>query len=401
MASVAVIALLGVGVLTQTDFLTPVEEPVAAPVEAAIAPTVAEPEVTAEAVIVTEPVVVETAVVDSGTRPVLRPEDLVIVEPAASETALEEPAIEEVAAAEPAAPDLPEPLVTPDMIKDAASSPELPGFLAEVAIATDTPTPVLALPETPAEVTPSQTELTLDILALVPGNEIQPEPEPEAIAAPAPVIIETDDSVADVADRDATGTVATVAEAFFILSAWSVDLPFRASEPNSNVIAEAGFIAPLWVSEGVTVTSVNGIAIDRIADIPKVLRENLNPGESTEVSVSFGIEKNGIAATHDWEMPIRQDYQLLNGVAFSAFPSGDSWATVVTAIPAGIETELEVGDTLIAYIPNSTKLETRTALKDLFDSEVASGTTQFSFAVNRDESMWVAGLEYNTNPEND
>jgi len=401
MASVAVVALLGVGVLTQTDILSPAGEPAAAveqEVVAVVEPVVEEPTaateteepvvaVTEEPVSVAEeptvvpvevPSIVETATVDTGIRPEARPEDLAIAEPVVAEPVVTEPVVEAVA--EPA---LPEPLVTPEMIKDSAETPALPGFLANAPVATDNPTPTLALPDSPVDVAAAETVLDVEIAALVPGNEIVPEPVAEEPVVEAPVLVEA------------------ATEPSFILSAWSVDLPFEPLATAPDTIGEAAFIAPLWVNEGVVVKSVNGFPVDGIGEIPKTLRDNVDPGESAQVTVSFGIENNGVSETHDWPMTIRQDYQLLNGVSFSTLPTDDGWTTVVTALPESVETELQVGDELIAYIPTSTPINTRTALKDVFESEVAAGAAQFTFAVNRNNSMWVAGLDYNANPQND
>ena len=468
MASVAVVALLGVGVLTQTDILTPpaTEAPVApvetaavdaepveqsaieqalnaqptvveqSPLEAALAdlattddPIIADPiapepvaiepvveapaaaeepsvenpvvaEAATEEPVVETPTVSETAATedtsladevvtaDIPTRPTARPNDLAIAEPIVAEV-IQTPTLE--------------PLVTPDIVKDAAENPSLPAFLANVVVAPDAATPTLALPERPSEVAASETSLNVDITALVPGNEIVPEPviAPEAVVEAEPTIVETDDSVANVEDRIATGTTATVADAFFVQSAWSVELPFTASSEVPNAIDKPAEVAPNWVQPGAIVKSVNGVNVAGIDDISRSLRETVNPGDRAQVPVTFEIETNGVVETHDWTLPIRQDYQLLNGVGFTAVPTVDGWNTTVSALPDGVETELQVGDVLIAYIPTSGEINTRTSLKDIFDSEVAAGTVQFNFAVNRDNSMWVAGLAYDANPQND
>lgn len=397
MASVAVIALLGVGVLTQSDILAPASEPAvetAAVTEVEpVAPVVEEAIVSAEPV-VEAPVAPEVAAAEVNPRPEARPENLNVV-----------------AAADP----LPEPVVTPEIIEDTATIATLPGFLTNVEAPVDAPVPTLALPEAPADIAPVEIAVVTDLPAAVTGTELVPEPE----FVPVTNLVETDDSIAGVPDREVT-VVASAPEAiaepevpatpevveapeetFFVQTAWTPELPFSASADQPNVIGEPAAVAPLWVEEGVIIQSVNGIAIESIDDIPMVLRENVDLADDTNVSVSFGIETDGVASTEDWSMPVRQEFRLLNGVGFAARPDGDAWTTFVTQIPQGVETELKLGDSLIAYIPNSQRIETRTALKDLFDNEIEAGTTQFSFAVNRDNSIWVAGLEFVANPEND
>lgn len=343
---------------------------VAAPVE--ITAEVAASDIVEPTEFVDFPPIAVTGLVDVSIRPVVRPETLGLV-----------------------------PLPTPDIIADEASTQTLPGFLANVQDIPSSETPSLALPADPVDVALETVAFTVDVPALVPGNEIVEVAAVTVAEEPVPAaIVETDDSVANVADREATGTVATVADAFFILSAWSVELPFVASEASPDTIAAPAAVAPAWVEEGVVIKSVNGTAVASIQDIQSTLRETARPGDTAEMKLVFEAETDGVLSTHEWSTPIRQEFQLLNGVTFGAKNTDGTWLTSVTGIPEGVKTDLVVGDELIAYMSNSTKFETRTALKDLLDAEVAAGTTQFSFAVNRNDSMWVAGLEYKPTTEN-
>jgi len=417
MASVAVVALLGVGVVTQTDLLgTPEANPVVAetetPVseltETPIATSLTEEPVVVEAAPVVEEalVVEETPVVETPIAlapvveqaPVVEENAAIENEPAVVETpiVIAEPVVptpvEEVAITNFAAPaeldifagvtearveaiirpelrpadlgvePLPTPVPTPEIIVDTATTPSLPGFLTSLEDIPFSVTPVLALPEAPADVTAEAIAIALDLPALIPGNEIV-----EVVA-----LVEVDEPVADL---EATETATTESNAFYTLSAWSADIPFTAASTSSNVIDAPAVVAPAWVREGIVVQSVNGTPIESISEIQPLLRETIQLGDASTVDVTFQVEADGIVSSHDWTMNIRQDFQLLNGVTFTAREADGVWATRITSIPEGVETELVVGDELIAYIPTSTKIETRTALKDLLDSEVAAGTT--------------------------
>lgn len=514
MASVAVVALIGVGVLTQTDILTPTSEKLAAaaeqdavvaPVEetttaaatvedtpVVAAPVVAEPApssllealaaagpdtsvetppvvdaapvvdaepvieeapvvevapVVEEAPVVVEAPVVEaapepvvavaentpavdevplvdalttsdTGLVDISLRPTLRPEAAAPVtsQPEAPEVAIAEtevpeiatvteaevpeiaavtePEVQEVVAVtEPEPAPLPEPEITPQMIRDVAQTPILPGFLANVP---DVPTmvvPELALPVAPEEIAAEEVAIAFSAPALEPGNEIVETPP---VVETAPVIVANDGSVSGAEDRTETAVAPTIADSSKVLSAWSVELPFAASA--TNVIGDVEGSAPDWVQDGTQIVTVNGIGIDRISDINATLRENVILGDSSRVLVTFGLEKDGGLSIEETALPIVQNFQLLNGIGFQATFDGTVWKTVVTAVPDTAGSELQVGDELIADISSDVTLDQRLSLKNLLDDAIAAGRTQFSFAVNRDDSIWVAGLAYDPKP---
>lgn len=502
MASVAVVALIGVGVLTQTDILTPTSDKLAAaaeqdaagaPVEetttaaadvedtpVVAAPVVSEPApssllealaaagpdtrvetppvvdadpvveaapVVEEAPVVVEAPVVEaapepvvavaentpavdevplvdavttsdTGLVDISLRPALRPEAAAPVtsEPEAPEVAVTEteapevaavtevevpevaavtePEVQEVVAVtEPEPAPLPEPEITPQMIRDVAQTPILPGFLANVP---DVPTmvvPELALPVAPEDIAAEDVAIAFSAPALEPGNEIVETPP---VVETAPVIVANDGSVSGAEDRTETAVAPTIADSSKVLSAWSVELPFAASA--TNVIGNVEGSAPDWAQDGTQVVTVNGIGIDRISDINATLRENVILGDSSRVLVTFGLEKDGGLSIEETTLPIVQHFQLLNGIGFQATFDGTVWKTVVTAVPDTAGSELQVGDELIADISSDATLDQRLSLKNLLDDAISAGKTQFSFAVNRDDSIWVAGLAYDPKP---
>lgn len=447
MASVAVVALLGVVVVTQTDVLggsepaeitvptlttneapaveeitpltvAPIVEAEAEPtvttddafgsLEAALAEVESKPAEVEEAVVVSEEVALiaePTALSKPGVDipefdPALVAAAAQNITPLTQDTASAAPEVEEIAptvvsglveaSRRPAVrpeglgePVLPTPAVTPEIVRDTAETPALPGFLADVQDIPASETPALALPQEPLDITEESVEIALDIPVLVPGNEI--------VQAAATV----QEDAAIVAEEPAQP------ESLTVLSAWSVDLPFTASETQPDTIGSAAVIAPVWVQEGVVVKAVNGTPVASINEIQNVLRDTVPLGDEAQLNVNFEIEVDGVVSNHGWDMPVRQDVQLLNGVIFTSRNAGDTWVTTVTEIPNSVETELAVGDKLIAYIPTSTPMNARTSLKDLMAREIENGVSQFSFAVRRENSMWVAGLEYNPIPEND
>jgi len=85
---------------------------------------------------------------------------------------------------------------------------------------------------------------------------------------------------------------------------------------------------------------------------------------------------------------------LLNGVGFETRLVDGTWVTRVTAAPQEASGDLEVGDEIIAYMKTSEKVDARTSLKSILDREIAEGTSLFNFAVRRDDTMWIASIDY-------
>ncbi|MCK0120678.1 serine/threonine protein kinase [Loktanella sp. F6476L] len=187
----------------------------------------------------------------------------------------------------------------------------------------------------------------------------------------------------------------------FVLSNWTVELPFAAASSSSRVIGNVGPVAPLWVNEGVEIDTVNGRAIANIDGIGDTLKSAIELEDQTELQVSFGIKdaETGNQTEQNWTLPIIQKTALLNGISFETRRIDDAWVTTVTDAPASAKSDLKVGDQLIAYMLTSELVDDRTSMKTIMDRELADGKSLFSFAVNRDGTMWIASLDYAGNAQ--
>ncbi|KQI71716.1 serine/threonine protein kinase [Loktanella sp. 5RATIMAR09] len=405
-SAAAVALLVGVGVMTMTggeDAPVVAQDPVAtaapatveAPVvaEAPAAPAVAPapapaPEVAAEPVVTEEPAFLAPPAEESAPA-VAEPapsdaEQLaasiaaeqtpaITQEPAPEETAIVPPVVIEppVAAVTPApairpaarpesveiaalpAPEpLPEPVATPQPAADQPVSGDVlatanrPVEASEIA-------PV-ALPTTPENVESVGSGPTVEISAVTPGNELPP---------------------------------ATVS------GSWTVQLPFTAAGDQSNIVAEAGLISPVWVEPGLVIVAVNGVEIDAISDIPAALRQQIGDGEvAPTIPVSFNTIKpsTGDFVQYNWVVPVVQNVTLVDGTAFQTAFSGTGWTTSVVALDGVESGGLQVGDVITSYISTGETIDQRDSIMNIFERELANGTEQFSFAVQRDGGLWVA-----------
>lgn len=291
------------------------------------------------------PVIVEGPVVADDPTPTVRPE----ARPESVELA-----------AVPEPEPLPEPLDTPrPVVAEPAANAEFPDQSGNRP-ASDSDTPEVALPITPGPVAAIGAGPEVEIAAVTPGNELVAEP-----------------SAVD--------------------ANWNVQLPFSAADPQSNVIASAAAVSPVWVEAGLVITSVNGTPVSAISEIPDVLRRTVDITDTSgTLPVTFGTlnTASGQQVDQEWVLPVFWDMQLSNGVAFQTFLTTDGWRTIVTAMPEGSTGELQVGDIVKSYIPTQEVISEQDSLSIIFERELENGTDQFMFAVEREGSMWVASLNY-------
>ncbi len=349
-----------------------VEEPVAPVIEEAVAPVVEEPTPVVEepAPVVEEPTPPEAPVIVDAAEPapsenpepsaviVSGPE--VVEQPTPAVRPTPRPESVEIAAVpqvEAPAP-LPEPQDTPrPTVNEPDAAAELPSQLASNALP-ETATPSVVLPGTPDVVASVGTGPSVEaIAAIVPGNEV----------------------VVSAVGRN-----------------WSVELPFKPAIPDSNQIGEIGFISPVWVKPGLVITSVNGIEVDAIAEVSRVVSATSAPSESGQVELVFGTldESTGLSEEHSWAVPIVQETLLENGLRFESVFIGSSWRTTVKDVPAALTGVFEIGDVVLTDITTAEPVNGRESLADILDRELSDGQGQFAFEVQRGDARWVAPFSY-------
>ena len=261
-------------------------------------------------------------------------------------------------AAVPAPIPLPEPVVTPSPAADATVETQtLPALPAEAPTVATTEFSFSA-PTTPEAVAAVGNGPIVDIVAVTPGNEIAPDN---------------------------------------VVANWNVRMPFVAAGPNSNVIAEAAAVSPTWVEPGLVVTGINGNPVDAISDIPGILRGQIDPADqSPTVTVMFNTLDTATdeALSQLWVLPVVQEMLLIDGTRFETVFTGSGWTTSVADMPNAQNGGLAEGDILTSYIATGEVIDGRDTLVEIFNRELAAGTDQFTFAVQRAGSLWVASFGY-------
>ncbi len=337
------------------------ETPAAEEAEAATDLTASTSEVEESPALTEDPALVETATDTTNT---------VVAAPVPADTAT--PVVRPVTRSEsvaleavPAPIPLPEPAATPELAVDAPSADGLPQ-LAATTPTVDAQTATVALPDAPEGVAAIGNGPAVDILTVTPGNEIVQEPVAEA-------------------------TVEAIS------TSWTVRLPFTPAGESSNVIAEAAAVSPVWVQPGIVITAVNGTPVATINEIPDVLRATTpDSAVAPTMPVLFGTANpsTGTRATEPWVLPVVQSVTLADGTAFETSYAGSSWRTIVTSLPSVEAGGLQEGDIVSSYISTSESINDRTTLYEIFNRELTNGVEQFTFAVQRDGSLWIASYTY-------
>lgn len=395
-SAAAVALLVGVGIFTMTggqdtpvaDAPAPVTQPAPVAVVEAPAPVIlttpapavgAEPVIAEQANAETDPVVAAVEEALAPATPVETPDIVIPASPTATQDA-ETPVVVEgpriinaptpelrptprpeavELAAVPAPIPLPEPVTTPRPVTDTTVlTSALPEQTANRP-GDETPTPALSLPATPDLVTAVGDGPVVDIVAVTPGNEVAPDN---------------------------------------IVANWSVQLPFTSTGATSNVVAFAGPVSPVWVKPGLVITGVNGTPIDAISDIPVVLRQS-TPESALSPTLVVTFETldpaSGEALSRQWILPVVQEVMLLDGTRFETVFAGSGWQTKVASLPNSQNGGLQTGDVIASFIPTGEVVNDRDTLMNIFERELANNTEQFTFAVQRNGSLWVASLAYN------
>ena len=85
--------------------------------------------------------------------------------------------------------------------------------------------------------------------------------------------------------------------------------------------------------------------------------------------------------------------ELANGIVLQTIQTGNGARALVSVLPAGVTTDLEIGDVLLVYAATGEVIESAEAVSALLEREIANGIATFGFAVQRDGKMAVGYIE--------
>jgi hypothetical protein len=102
---------------------------------------------------------------------------------------------------------------------------------------------------------------------------------------------------------------------------------------------------------------------------------------SEAVPASAGMGLNGAASGGQ--------VALANGMLLQTVVTSGGARAVVSALPEGAMTDLQVGDVLLVYAATGEMIDSAEGVNDLLMREIANGVATFGFAVQRDGKMAV------------
>lgn len=219
-----------------------------------------------------------------------------------------------------------------------------------------------------------------EVVAETPVPDVAPEP---AAAATEPV---AEPAVAVEPDQPVTATPVGLAASL------AVAMPFTTDAAQKNLIASVRPGAPVWMQPGQRIVEVNGLPVRSSDDLREVMGRGVDLGAQPEVQVIFGVQAfEGSDIIYKTEvLPVSELLVLDNGLAFETFASASGPQTLVSAVPAGADADLQVGDVLIAYSATQERVDAAKPLAAILSREIEKKVATFGFAVQRDGGMVVA-----------
>ena len=207
--------------------------------------------------------------------------------------------------------------------------------------------------------------------------EPEPEPEPQIMAA---------EEVEDILG---------------VRTANVVEFPVLPNLTDPNVVLFAGGAFGEQVKAGQRITSVNGVPVKTLKDIPQIISETSSYAAGDQVIAEFSFEGDaGTVSSKDITLPALKETSLPNGLRFHTQLQDAAWVTTVVDGNGTGKSGLLTGDRLVALMPGNEAIESETAMAEILRREIENGTTKFSFAVTRNNSLWFVSMTYDPDGAN-
>ncbi len=124
-----------------------------------------------------------------------------------------------------------------------------------------------------------------------------------------------------------------------------------------------------------------------LLSLPDVFPRDADAAEMSNVTIAAPTQDARSAAA---SLPVVNILRLPNGLTFEAVSTASGTMTVVSDIPAGVETTLQVGDVLLVYAASGEPLATDSALRDILQREFGLGISTYGFVIRRGASTMNA-----------
>ena len=172
-----------------------------------------------------------------------------------------------------------------------------------------------------------------------------------------------------------------------------VVLPFATDEAVPGVVGEVTGPAPVWLTEGIRIVSVDGKPVGSLAELRLIANAKADKAGDADIELTLGIDSEGLKSDHKITLPLAHDLELSNKLTFRTRNVDGTWETSVAAVPEGLST-FEIGDRLVAHMSSSTLIDGPETLRALLEAEAAEGRSDFTFAIEREGQIWVESFSF-------
>lgn len=179
-----------------------------------------------------------------------------------------------------------------------------------------------------------------------------------------------------------------------------INYPFVVDGANPTVILAARNGAPAWLESGLHIVSANGIPVESLDDVSKIVESMSDLSGNAGIAVTLAVRDpaNGAVAIRTLDLSATRETVLANGDRFETRLVDGAWLTTFRTDTTRSNDQLTNGDVVLASMPDNAPISDGAALIDVLVSAVESGTDTLGFVVQRDGSMWFATLNYD--PQN-
>lgn len=286
----------------------------------------------------------------------------------------------------------------------------------DVAVASAQDVAVVAAPA--AQDTEEQVAATQEPVEQVATTETSPEQvEPAPVAAePTQAPVEqTQTKTADpdealIVETPSTDPVPTVsappALTQIAFSHWDVEIPFRTSRRRAStgsIIAVTGVdpardmsVIGNWVKRGDAIYTLNGEPIRENVSLAAQVLDDLaiDPDGYIRVTARYRPLGKTLAVNGLLALPAFRMVGLENGYGFTVRnEDGQSWTTVVTAVPADAAGSLQRGDVLVSEAQTGAAIDGQESLDAMLDALVAEKQSQARLTVQRNGAQTDAVMQ--------
>ncbi|NNE89052.1 MAG: protein kinase [Silicimonas sp.] len=179
---------------------------------------------------------------------------------------------------------------------------------------------------------------------------------------------------------------------------WFLDMPFTILDDGeiSNVSD-----AIEGIDAGDRLVEINGQAVESVEDLRVITREVALSSNGVEALVEVTVLNPATGETTQATIITDVVYETTveTGLRTQTRMQADAWETKVLTVPPADADELRTGDTLVALISASQRIEGGASFASILAGAMQSDRDTADFALRRDETLWVVNIQLDSEAE--